>query len=113
MNAFIDLQAWRLIFLPLIQRKKIMLKNIIFVLLSLFALAISPAVLAVDDPATEAVLAEPVAATIEPAAPPAPAPKARQEVSNTRPVNDNHTDFRYCLELKTNIEIAQCRYKKK
>lgn len=68
-------------------------------------LAIAPASLAADDPAAQ----EAVPAAILPAGQEAP----RQTSINTRPVDDSHTDYRYCLELKTNIEIAQCRYKKK
>jgi membrane-bound lytic murein transglycosylase B len=124
-----------------------MLKNIFFALLSLLALATSPATLAEDQPAVEseyvkaltannppekeavkqAVPAEnPAKETAQPAAAPAPAKEEMQQAtpsdtaqqtvaptSNTRPINDNHVDYRYCLDLKTNREIAECRYKKK
>ena len=94
-----------------------MLKNIYVTLLSLGILAASPLALAADDPAAE----QAVPATVMPAEPmpvepvPASAPvkeAVTQTSTNTRPINDNHTDYRYCLELKTNIEIIQCRYKK-
>lgn len=51
---------------------------------------------------------KPVAAAVEPA----PAP-AQAMPPGTQPARDNHTDYRYCLDLKTNKEIIECRYKKK
>ena len=61
--------------------------------------------------------AEPVTAQTLPADPDASISQEKaalpQPASNTQPVNDNHVDYRYCLELKTNQEIAECRYKKK
>ncbi len=41
------------------------------------------------------------------------AQQAITQSTNSRPINDNHVDYRYCLDLKTNREIAECRYKKK
>ena len=86
--------------------KKIMLKNIIFALLTLVALAASPVIQAADEPPVE-----PVAAETVPADPPRKEP-VKQTTTNTRPVNDNHTDYRYCLEFKNDRDIAECRYKK-
>jgi hypothetical protein len=88
-------------------RKKIMLKNIIFALLTLAALATSHTILAADPQVGET----PPAQMLPPAAPDTEA--AGQAANSTRPVNDNHVDYRYCLELKNDREIAECRYKKK
>lgn len=95
-----------------------MLKNIFFILLSLTMVTISTLAPAADDPSPqEAIPAETVPVAVLPADPEPASPPASVAVNqssvNTRPLNDNHTDYRYCLELKTNIEIAQCRYKKK
>jgi hypothetical protein len=84
-----------------------MLKNIFFALPFLIALVISNAIQAADQAPDEAVLAETI-----PAMPPEKE-AVKQAVTNTRPINDNHVDYRYCLELKTNREISECRYKKK
>lgn len=37
---------------------------------------------------------------------------ASRPAGNLQPNNDKLDDYRYCLELKTNLEIANCRYKK-
>ena len=59
---------------------------------------------------------------MEPAeAVPAPAASIASESTSKAPAtaqhkqlnDDQHVDYRYCLELKTNREIAECRYKKK
>jgi hypothetical protein len=100
------------VFIPHMQGEIVMLRNTAFVLLSLIMLGLTPLTLAADDPTTqEAVPAEVVPAAPEPVSPARETPQ--QSSINTRPVNDNHTDYRYCLELKTNVEIIQCRYKKK
>jgi hypothetical protein len=84
-----------------------MLKNIIFALLTLAALGTSHTILAADPEIRDTL----------PAQTPPPAPPdneaARQAANSTRPVNDHHVDYRYCLELKNDREIAECRYKKK
>lgn len=84
-----------------------MLKNIIFALASLVLLAISPAILAAEQAPEAAVKAE-----VLPQVVPLEREAAKQATKETRPVNDNHVDYRYCLDLKTNQEIAACRYKK-
>jgi len=83
-----------------------MLKNIIFALLSLVALATSPVLLAAEQTSTDAVPVQPL-----PASPPVTEAVTQAE-KKTPPVNDNHVDYRYCLELKTDREISECRYKK-
>lgn len=83
-----------------------MLKSIIFTLLALVAFASSSALLAAEQPADEAVTVQPL-----PATPPVTEAAKRAE-NNNQPVNDNHIDYRYCLDLKTDREIAECRYKK-
>lgn len=115
-----------------------MLKNIIFALLALVAIATSPSILAADTAEVE-VESEYVKALTannppendakQEAAPQAKTPKAPKEVevqaqqenpvsettqhaSNIKPNNDKLFDYRYCLELKTDLEIAKCRYKK-
>jgi hypothetical protein len=94
-----------------------MLKNIFFALLSLGALLAAQATSATEPAPVEGVPAEmvPAEAVPAPATPATPPEKTTAPLpsSNTRPVNDNHVDYRYCLELKTNREIAECRYKKK
>jgi len=74
---------------------------------TLVALATSPVILAEEQ--------MPVAAETAPA-PDMPAEPAQEAVTqttiSTRPSNENHNDFRYCLELKSDREIAECRYKK-
>lgn len=90
-----------------------MLKNTIFALLSLLAFANSPAILASDnspapDLSTESSLVIPPVL----AESPIPEEQAVQVHSKTqRPVNDNHKDYRYCLGLGSNAEIAACAYK--
>jgi hypothetical protein len=86
--------------------KKIMLKNIIFALLTLVGLATSHVIQAADEPPVEAVAAETVQAV-----PPEKEP-VKQTTTNSRPINDNHVDYRYCLEFKNDRDIAECRYKK-
>ena len=83
-----------------------MFKNIIFASLTLVALASSQVTQAVDEAPVEAVAAETV-----PADPPV-RETIKLTTTNTRPVNDNHVDYRYCLELKNDRDIAECRYKK-
>ena len=85
-----------------------MLKNIIFALLSLAALGTSPGLMAADTPPDQGEVA-PVQPL--PASPP-DKQAAMPVVNKPLPVNDNHVDYRYCLELKTDREIAACRYKK-
>ena len=86
-----------------------MLKNIIFILLALIALGASHTIFAAESPAEEAIPAEVMPAS--PADNEAVKESAKGTI-NTRPINDNHVDYRYCLELKTDIEIIKCRYKK-
>ena len=81
-----------------------MLKNIIFILMALIKLGASHIIFAAEPPADEAIPAEVM--------PVSPADSVSQPANNTRPINDNHVDYRYCLELKTDIEIIKCRYKK-
>jgi hypothetical protein len=63
-------------------------------------------------PTTSATESMPPASADTQAAPAADTQAATQPSRNTRPIHDNHTDYRYCLKLKTNREIAECRYKK-
>lgn len=86
-----------------------MFKNIFFAcLLQLTLITITTAYAA--EPADE----ELVAAEVIPASPEKEAPKqTTRTVTDTRPINDNHVDYRHCLDLKTNPEIIACRYKKK
>jgi hypothetical protein len=87
---------------------KIMIKNIIFALLSVVALGTShPSMATGPESDVAAVPAE----TTPDTAP--PAEDNTQPAHNTRPINDNHVDYRYCLELKTDREIIECRYRKK
>lgn len=91
-----------------------MLKNIVFILLALITLGASHTILAGEPPADEAIPAEVMpagAADNEAVKEPAKATLS-QPANNTRPINDNHVDYRYCLELKTDLEIIKCRYKK-
>lgn len=92
-----------------------MLKNIIFILLALVALGASHTVFAAESPVEEAIPAEVMPAN--PANNEVIKESAKVSVSqpanNTRPINDNHVDYRYCLELKTDREIIECRYGKK
>lgn len=83
-----------------------MLKNTVFILSSFLALGTSPSALAAELAPVEMA---PVQAM--PTNPP-DQEAVKQPATSTRPTNDNHIDFRYCLELKNNLEIAQCRYKK-
>lgn len=39
-------------------------------------------------------------------------PTTNQTIGIHQPNNDKLTDYRYCLELKSNIEVIRCRYKK-
>jgi hypothetical protein len=93
------------------------LRIIIIATLTLIAPITSSLTLAAEPAPVEAVPAEvvPAEAVPAPAMPATPPEKTTAPLpsSNTRPVNDNHVDYRYCLELKTNREIAECRYKKK
>ncbi len=84
-----------------------MLKNSVFILFSFLALGTSPSSLAAE-------LAPVEMAPVQ-AMPNYPPDKEtiKQSPADARPINAYHVDFRYCLELKTNQEIAQCRYKKK
>jgi hypothetical protein len=95
--------------------KMIMLKNIIFILLALIAPGAAHTIFAAESPAEVAIPAE-----VMPASPAdnedvkeAAQGSFSQPAINTRPVNDNHVDYRYCLELKTDREIIECRYRKK
>lgn len=64
-------------------------------------------------PTTSATESMPPASADTQAAPAAADTQAATQTSrSTRPIHDNHTDYRYCLKLKTNREIAECRYKK-
>ena len=83
-----------------------MLKNIIFASFTIVALATSQIIQAADEPPLETVAAETVQAD-----PPEKEP-VKQTTTNTRPINDNHVDYRYCLEFKNDRDIAECRYKK-
>lgn len=114
-----------------------MLKNIIFALLALVALATSPSILAADTPEVESEYVKALTANNPPenetkqeaAAPQAITPETPKEAdmqalqaspvvetteqaSNIKPNNDKLFDYRYCLDLKTGLEIAKCRYKK-
>lgn len=84
-----------------------MLKNILFSILIPVALATSPALLAADQTGVETKPVQAIAPTALPVTEVVP-----QAEKTTPPVNDNHVDYRYCLELKTDREIAECRYKK-
>jgi hypothetical protein len=87
-----------------------MLKNFILASLYLVALGV-PHLSHAEEAPVEAV---PVQALPEETMPAKTATaSAKQPANSTQPLHDNHTDYRYCLELKTNPEIAACRYKKK
>jgi uncharacterized protein YcfL len=98
-----------------------MLKKTFLAALSLFALSATPSAWADEPVAAQPESAELVAAPMAPAE--AVAAPAATTASGTaskpaattqnKQLNDNHVDYRYCLELKTNREIAECRYKKK
>ena len=90
--------------------EKIMLKNIIFILLALTALGASHTTFAAEPSVGEAIPAKVMPAS--PADNEAVKGSVSQPAINTRPNNDNHVDYRYCLELKTDLEIIKCRYKK-
>jgi hypothetical protein len=100
-----------------------MLNNFFFTLSLIVTLSFSQAIFAADPVSegttnTEAIPTQVVPVEALPAETVAAPPeqvveKKTSTVSNTRPVNDNHTDYRYCLDLKTNTEIIACRYKKK
>jgi hypothetical protein len=94
-----------------------MLKNILCTVFSIVALACSPTLLAAEPADAET----PPAATMPADSPVQPAPVAQSipvtevvpaSASNARPLHDNHVDYRYCLELKSDREIIECRYKK-
>ncbi len=93
-----------------------MSKKIIFSLLPLAIFLTLSAAHAAEQPADPSA-ADPVTAQTLPVDPDAsisPQREAMQQpASDIRPNNDNLVDYRYCLELKTNQEIAECRYKKK
>ena len=113
-----------------------MLKNIIFALLALAALATSPLILASDTADAETDLVKALTGgnpaennAKQETAPPVKVPEAANEAEmqalqanpvlettdqapNITPNNDNLFDYRYCLDLKTDLEIAKCRYKK-
>jgi len=64
-------------------------------------------------PPKEAVMqAEQVKETVTQVTPSNPVEKTVVQRINSRPEDDGHADYRYCLDLKTNIEIIKCRYKK-
>lgn len=107
-----------------------MLKNIFFISCALFALAVSPAVHAIDanegasyqdGPAenlpalltpTEITPVEaetPMHAVTDEAVP--VRVDMPSEITSQRPREDNHKDYRYCLERATNAEISECVYK--
>lgn len=98
-----------------------MLKNIMLATLYLVALGASHTLPAAEEEAGEAVSVQalpeesvPVQATPADAMPLATDPNGAQKPAiKAQPLHDGHTDFRYCLDLKTNLEIAACRYKKK
>ena len=87
-----------------------MLKKISFTLLSLVALTTSTTTLAADPPSAETEFVQAAPATPEKEGGNA---TVKQQSINTRPLDDNHADYRYCLEYKTNLEIMHCRYKKR
>ena len=89
-----------------------MLKNIIFALLYLATAGFSQPILAAEQTPVDAVPKETIPAQTIPAT--APDKEAvKQRATKAPPINDKHIDYRYCLELKTNREISECRYKKK
>lgn len=94
-----------------------MIKYIIFSLLSLAVFITLPTARAADQQSAEFTPAQTMPANPEEVASPVEAPASSMETqrpaANLRPNNDNLVDYRYCLELKTNQEIAECRYKKK
>ena len=113
-----------------------MLKNIIFALLALVALATSPSILAADTEEVESEYVKALTANNPPeneakqgAVPQVnnpetpkeadmqqlqanPVVETTEQASNIKPNNDSLFDYRYCLDLKNDIEIAKCRYKK-
>ncbi len=56
--------------------------------------------------------AKPAAQDTAPAPTPAVANPSETAPLQHRTARDNQTDYRYCLDLKTDAEIAACRYKK-
>ena len=82
-----------------------MLKNIIFTLVTLLSLACSPVVFAEDN---SSAAATPPVKTESPTPPEHP---DKEHMRTQQPIQDNHVDYRYCLELKSNKEIAECAYK--
>lgn len=79
----------------------------------IFSFALLVSVYGMGTQAEEAA-AQPAVAEPQPAPAAAmPATEATQPASSNQTAHDNHTDYRYCLELKTNKEIIECRYKKK
>jgi hypothetical protein len=63
---------------------------------------------AADKPAAQAMPAAPASAMQE-----APDTASQPEATHMHnPARDKQTDYRYCLDLKTDAEIAACRYKK-
>ena len=113
-----------------------MLKNIIFALLALVALATSPPLLAADTEEVESEYVKALTANNPPEndakqeAPPQttkpetpkeaevqqpqvnPVSETTEHATNIKPNNDKLSDYRYCLDLKSDLEIAKCRYKK-
>ncbi len=84
-----------------------MLKNTAFILFLLFALGTSASALAAELAPVEVVPVQTMPASLS------NKEVTKHSTTSSRPINDNHVDFRHCLELTTNQEIAQCRYKKK
>lgn len=89
-----------------------MSKKIIFFLLPLAVFLSLSAAQGAEQPAAEPVPAQTLPANSDASISPE-REALQQPASDIRPNNDNLVDYRYCLELKTNQEIAECRYKKK
>jgi len=94
-----------------------MFKKILFALFALVLLQASQVTLAEVPPPTETVPEQSIPAhTDKPASANIPAGSGTETAdpaaSKTQPNNNRLVDFRYCLELKTNREITECRYKK-
>lgn len=88
-----------------------MLKTIFPPLLLLLAMGTAFAAQHSDQAATAALPAQtPSANPDKPANP--DKESTSQSASTPQPNSDKLDDYRYCLELKTNREIANCRYKK-
>ena len=95
-----------------------MLKNIIFTLLSLLALGLSASTQAAEVTPAEGkamsapIQANPVAEMPSMTGTPAPSkPAAKKTMRKKMHTRDNQTDYRYCLDLKSDAEIAACAYK--